>query len=383
MPESLIALIMVSFAFIASLISIETAISVTIIEILLGVIGSNFLGLHSTSWIAFLATTGSIMLTFLAGAEVDVDVMKLKLKESLLIGGFSFLMPFLAALLFCYYVLGWSMEAAQIAGIALSTTSLAVIYAVLVETGLTNTETGKILMASCFVTDLGTAIALSLIFAQIKWQILIYIVVSIMVIVVAPRIMSSVFAKYGDKVVEPEIKLILVLLFLLIFAAEIGSSHAILPAFILGLVISKTFAQHREVQRRLRMVSFAMLTPFFFINAGMNVSLREIGVNLGLLAVFFFIKFIPKFIGVYPLARKYVPKDSMFVTLLMSTGLTFGTISSLFGLNAGYIDVTQFSLLVTTVILSAVIPTFIAQTWFKPDDQKVSEEPILMDKSNL
>lgn len=380
MSESLIALIMVALAFLASIISIETAISVTIIEILLGVVGGNFLGLHTTSWINFLATTGSIVLTFLAGAEVDLDLMKVKLKESLLIGSISFFAPFIAAFLYCYYGAGWSFHAAEIAGVALSTTSLAVVYAVLVETGLTNTETGKILMASCFVTDLGTAIALSALFAQINWTILIFIAVSVLVIVLAPRIMPQVFERYGDKVIEPEIKFILLLLFILIYVAEVGASHAVLPAFILGLVVSKTFAKHHQVQRRLRIVSFAMLTPFFFIKAGMNVSLREITMNIGLLAILFFVKFIPKFIGVYPLARKYVTKDAIFSTLLMSTGLTFGTISSLFGLNAGYINITQFSLIVTTVILSAVIPTFIAQKWFEPEylinngDQFVLEE---------
>jgi len=358
---------MVALAFLASLISIETAISVTIIEILMGVVGGNFLGLHTTTWIDFLAMTGSIVLTFLAGAEVDVDLMKVKLKESLLIGGLSFLAPFLAAIAFCYYVAGWNLQASAIAGVALSTTSLAVIYAVLVETGLTNSETGKILMASCFITDLGTAIALSVLFAQVNWTILIYIAVSVLVIVLAPKTMSRVFERYGDRVIEPEIKFIFLLLFTLIFVAEIGASHAVLPAFILGLMVSRTFAQHFQVQRRLRIVSFAMLTPFFFIKAGMNVSLREISMNMALLAVLFFVKFIPKFIGVYPLARKFLPQDAMYSTLLMSTGLTFGTISSLFGLNAGYINVTQFSLLVTTVILSAIVPTFVAQRWFQPD----------------
>ncbi|HWQ74301.1 MAG TPA: cation:proton antiporter [Syntrophomonas sp.] len=383
MSASLIALIMAVLAFAASVISIETAISVTIIEILLGVIGGNFLGLHTTSWIDFLATTGSILLTFSAGAEVDVDLMKKKLKESLLIGIISFLAPFAAAFSYCYYVAGWSFAASEIAGIALSTTSLAVVYAVLVETGLTNTETGKILMASCFVTDLGTAIALSVLFAQVKWQILIYIAVSVVVILLAPRVIPRVFKKYGDRVIEPEIKFIFLLLFLLIYVSDIGASHAVLPAFILGLVLSKTMAEHRQVQKKLRIVSFAMLTPFFFIKAGMNVSLQEISMNLGLLAILFLVKLIPKLIGVYPLARKYVTKDAVFTTLLMSTGLTFGTISSMFGLNAGYINVTQFSLLVTTVILSAVVPTFIAQKWFEPDYIIENQAQLLSDNNDV
>lgn len=75
---------------------------------------------------------------------------------------------------------------------------------------------------------------------------------------------------------------------------------------------------------------------------------------------------MPRFLGVYPLARRYVPQDAIYTTLLMSTGLTFGTIFSLCGLNAGIIDQTQFSVLVTVVVLTAILPTLVAQRWFPP-----------------
>ena len=88
--------------------------------------------------------------------------------------------------------------------------------------------------------------------------------------------------------------------------------------------------------------------------------------NLGLLGLLFAVKQATKFAGVYPVARRSVPADAMFTTLLMSTGLTFGTISSLYGLNAGILDRAQFSVLITTVVASAVIPTIIAQRWFSP-----------------
>jgi len=56
----------------------------------------------------------------------------------------------------------------------------------------------------------------------------------------------------------------------------------------------------------------------------------------------------------------------MYITLLMSTGLTFGTIASLFGYNAGYINQVQYSVLIGVVVTSAIIPTFVAQKWFLP-----------------
>jgi Kef-type K+ transport system membrane component KefB len=351
----------------ASVLSIEAGISVALVEISLGVIAGNVLGLTSPPWMDFLASFASILLTFLAGAEVDHAVLRDRLKESLLIGGVSFLAPFLGAWLFCAWTLGWTTQASQIAGVALSTTSLAVVYAVLVETGLTHTAIGKLIMASTFVTDFGVALALAALFVHPTWWLLPFLGVSVLVIVAMIALQPWFFRRYGDRVIEPEIKGAVAALLVLMFFAERAQSHAVLPAFVLGLALAPIFHQHRELGRRFRVVAFALLTPFFFLKGGMNVSLGLVWANFGLLALLFAVKQVTKFVGVYPLARRYVPRDAMFTTLLMSTGLTFGTISSLYGLNAGILDRAQFSVLVTTVVASAVIPTLIAQRWFSPE----------------
>jgi len=364
--EQLLSLILWALIFTASFFSVELGLSVAIIEIALGVIGGNFLGLHPTPWITYLAGFGGILLTFLAGAEVDTRVMRARFKESFLIGGISFLVPFLGAMFYAHYLLGWTWPAAKVAGIALSTTSLAVVYAVLVETGLTDTEMGKIIMAATFFTDLGTAVSLSLLFLEVNWFTLVFLVISAWLIFFIPRIYPWICNRYGDRVIEPEIKFLFLILIIFIFFAKIGSSHAILPAFVLGLAMSKSFMENRRLQRRLRVVAFAIITPFFFINGGMNISLKLLLLNLGLLIQMLLVKQITKIIGVYPLAKRYLPQGAMYTTRLMSTGLTMGTISSVFGLTAGHISQVQFSVLVATVILSAIIPTFIAQKWFEP-----------------
>ncbi|MDO8692243.1 MAG: cation:proton antiporter [Dehalococcoidia bacterium] len=350
----------------ASMLSVELGISVAIIEILMGVLGGNLLGLHITPWVDFLAAFGSIVLTFLAGAEVDPDLLREKWKESLLIGGFSFLLPFLGALFFAFFVAGWSFPASEITGIALSTTSLAVVYAVLVETGLTSSQTGKIIMAACFITDLGVALALSILFMQPTWWLLPFVIGSALLIFLLPRLHPWFFARYGNRVIEPEIKGAFFALFILMFLGEMAQSHAVLPAFLLGLAVARVFAKHRSEQQRFRVVAFAVLTPFFFIKAGMNVSLGALWSNLGLMVLFLVVKLMTKMAGVLPFARRYVAADSWFTTLLMSTGLTFGTISSFYGLRAGIINEGQFSILITVVILSAVAPTFVAQRFFNP-----------------
>ncbi|HEV8661665.1 MAG TPA: cation:proton antiporter [Candidatus Methylomirabilis sp.] len=381
MEQAWIAMVVGLLVLLASMASVELGISVALIEISLGVAAGNFLGLSGTPWMDFLAGLAGIVLTFLAGAEVDPDLLRERLKESVLIGGLSFLLPFAGAAAVCYYALGWSANAALIAGTALSTTSLAVVYAVLVETGLTETTIGKMIMASTFVTDFGTALALSLLFLRPTWWLFPFILGSAVIIWAMPRLHPWFFPRYGNRVIEPEIKGALAALLVLMFFAHLAESHAVLPAFILGLAVARIFNANRETQRRFRVVAFALLTPFFFLKSGMSVSLGEVWTNLGLLVLLLAVKQTTKFLGVYPVARRYVPAEAMYTTLLMSTGLTFGTIASLFGLQAGYITSAQFSVLVTVVVLSAIIPTFIAQRWFEPprppvhENSAVSPEP--------
>jgi len=353
-------------ALLASIVSVEFGISIAIVEIVLGVAAANFFGLETAPWVDFLAAFGSIVLTFLAGAEVDTALLRAEFKGSLLVGGVSFLAPFVAALLFTHYAAGWSWKAAEIAGVALSTTSLAVVYAVLVETGLNRQRVGKLLMSATFITDLGTVLMLSVLFIKPTGWILLFVAVSVLMIWLLPKVSPWFFRRYGDRVIEPEIKLVFFLLFLLMALGKLSASHAVLPAFLLGLAASQLYAEHDLERQRLRVVAFAFLTPFFFIRSGMNVSLAALGANLGLLAALFGLKLVAKLGSVLPLARGFVGKDSVFFTLLMSTGLTFGTISSLYGYQAGIIDKAQFSLLVTVVVASAVIPTLIAQRWFRP-----------------
>jgi len=374
--DTLAATILAALVLLASMVSVELGISVAIVEIALGVFAGNVLGITSTPWIDFLAAFAGILLTFLAGAEVDPGLFRQRFRESVVIGGLSFALPFAAAGLFAYFVAGWDLRQSEIAGIALSTTSLAVVYAVLVETGLTNTEIGKVIMAATFVTDLGTATALSVLFIQPTPFLALFVAVSVVVIVGMLVLQPWFFRRYGDRVIEPEIKGAFVALFLLMWTADLAKSHAVLPAFVLGFAVSGAFRRHPEQLKRFRIVAFSLLTPFFFFKGGLNVSLDALAGALPLLAGFLFVKIALKFAGVMPVALRYLRPHATFTTLLMSTGLTFGTISSLYGLNAGIIDRAQFSVLVTTVILSAIVPTFIAQRFFSPPVHELSEEEV-------
>jgi Kef-type K+ transport system membrane component KefB len=364
--ELAVAVLLAAAILLASTISIEIGISVALVELALGVLVGNVFDLDVPGWLVFLGSFAGIVLTFLAGAEVDVEQFRREWRASFSIGVVSFAAPFLVCMGFAHWALGWSGDAAKIAGIALSTTSLAVVYAVLVETGLNRTAIGRRIMSATFVTDLGTAAALSLLFVTPSIWIVPFAGVSLALVVGLPRLSPWFFGRYGNRVIEPEIKLVFLALFLLMWLGDRASSHAVLPAFLLGLALSSHYGSHRKEQERLRVVAFAFLTPLFFLRGGMNVSVPALWANLGVLGLLFAAKMIPKLAGVYPLARRYCAPHAAFTTLLMSTGLTFGTISSLFGLQAGIIDETQFSLLVAVVVLSAIVPTVIAQRFFQP-----------------
>ncbi len=371
-----VAAVLGSAVLLASMLSVELGITIALIELTFGVVVGNVFHVPTTEWLDFVAKFASIVLTFLAGMEVDPDYMRSRAKATVGIGVVSFAGPFVVTSLASYALLGWTPKASLIAGTALSTTSLAVVYAVLVERGLTHSAAGKLIMSATFVTDLCTALALSAIFIKPNIWFPVFLVVSVALILALPRIAPWFFGRYGDRVIEPEIKLVFLALFLLMVLADASNGHAVLPAFVLGLVMSRHYAEHREEQQRLRVVGFAFLTPFFFVKGGLNVSLGAVLGNLGLLGMLLLTKMVPKVALVYPLARRAAPRHATFTTLLMSTGLTFGTIASLYGLTAGIIDTTQFSLLITVVVLSAVVPTFVAERWFLPGRGKVRVEPV-------
>ncbi|MGB8276221.1 MAG: cation:proton antiporter [Alphaproteobacteria bacterium] len=373
----LISALWVGLALIASVISIWAAISVALIEILVGAIAGNLVGLTLTPWANYLAGFGAILLTFLAGTEIDGRVIRNHLWSSLSIGIIGFVTPYVGVLIYAHYVAGWIWPQAQIGGIALSTTSVAVVYAVMVETGFNKTEVGKVILAACFVNDLGTVLALGIVFAHYDVWLGLFGAATAAALWLAPKFAPSFFARAGTRVSEPQIKFILLVLFLLGGLANIAGSEAVLPAYLVGMVLAPTFLKDPGLAHRTRILTFAILTPFYFLKAGSLVDFHAVVSSLGLIAVFLAIKMATKFVGILPLthAFRFERREGMYTTLMMSTGLTFGTISALFGLANHIIDQQQYTILVTAVIGSAVVPTLIAQRWFQPSFKPIEEQP--------
>jgi glutathione-regulated potassium-efflux system ancillary protein KefC len=371
-----LAALWLGLALVATLVSIWLRVATALSEIVVGTIAQLFIGaLVGTSvlgadqtWIKFLSGTGAIVLTFLAGAELDPVVFRRNWKEAVAVGSVSFLFPFLGCAAAARFLLGWEPMPSWLAGIAMSTTSVAVVYAVMLEFGFNATDYGKTVLAACFITDLGTVVGLGLIFAPFTLKTLLFVGAMLVLAFVLPWLTPRFFKRYGGRPSEMEAKYLLLCLFGMGALATWADSEAVLPAYLMGMVLAGTVGKDHVLVRRLRTLTFGLLTPFYFIRAGAFVSVPALFAAPGAFLVMLLVKVAAKITGVFPVTKMFAApfKEGMYTTLLMSTGLTFGTISALFGLSHEIIDQAQYSALVAAVIASAVIPTVIANAFFMP-----------------
>jgi Kef-type K+ transport system membrane component KefB len=375
-PIFITASLWLALAVVSALIASSLGLSIALVEICVGVGAAtaiNWFGLGdvlaaNSEWVRFLAASGAVVLTFLAGAELDPDVVRTKLTEVTVVGLIGFFAPFLGCAAVAYYVLGWDTNASWLCGIALSTTSMAVVYAVMLETGFNKMEYGKGILAACFINDLGTVIALGLLFAPFTYKTIVFVAGSVMALALLPVTTAWLTRHYAHRTAAIRTKWVMLILFGLGALALWSGSEAVLPAYLAGMVLAGGAARDAHWMRRLRTLTVGFLTPFYFLRAGTLVSLQAL-----LTAPLVFIallggKVASKIFGLYPVIsmfrRDY--NERWYYTLLMSTGLTFGTISSLYGLAHGLVTQEQYSFLVAAVIASAVVPTLIAGLAFLP-----------------
>ena len=367
-----IAALWMALALVAGLISFWLRVSSPVVEIIIGMVAQMLFGADilatNHDWIKFLSVLGAILLTFLAGAEIDLPILKLKWKEAGAIGLTSFLVPFVVCAGTANVQLGWDVMPSWLAGIAMSTTSAAVIYAVILQFGLSTTDYGKTILIACFVTDALTVITLGLIFTPFTNQTLMAIWGIAMVMLILPWLAPQFFKRYSGLLSELETKFLLLFLFGLGALASWADSEAVLAGYIIGIALAGSVGRNHTLIRRLRTLTFGLLTPFFFILVGSLVSIPAVIAAPTAFILFLIIKITAKFTSIFPVAKHFgsVGNEAIYTSLLMSTGLTFGTIAALFGREHGIINGQQYSSLVAAVIGSAIIPTFVANRYFLP-----------------
>jgi glutathione-regulated potassium-efflux system ancillary protein KefC len=375
-PIFITATLWLALAVVSALVASSLRVSIALVEICVGVGAATAIGSFglddvlavNSEWVRFLAASGAVVLTFLAGAELDPDVIKTKLTEVSVVGLVGFIAPFLGCAAIAYYGLGWDAKASWLCGIALSTTSMAVVYAVMLETGFNKTEFGKGILGSCFINDLGTVIALGLLFAPFTYKTIVFILVSIVALFLLPVTTAWLTHHYAYRTAAIRTKWVMLILFGLGALALWSGSEAVLPAYLAGMVLAGGAARDAHWMRRLRTLTVGFLTPFYFLRAGTLVSLPALLAAPLLFLALLMSKVASKVFGLYPVIGLFRRErnERWYYTLLMSTGLTFGTISALYGLAHGLVTKEQYSFLVAAVIASAVVPTIIAEIAFVP-----------------
>jgi len=382
-----------AFLFLASVLSTIIAnrvkISMALMEIIIGaIIGYTAFKLGffdklllNADWLKFCAGIAAIMLTFLAGSELNPETLRSKFKEITIVGLVGFFAPFAGATLVAFYVLDWNIRASLLTGIALSTTSMAVVYSVMIEYGLNKTMFGKSLLGSCFVNDLGTVIGLGLIFAPFTYKTIVFVAATILLIFVLPPVTNFLIEKFAYKTAAIRTKWILFVLISMAMLAIWSGSEPVLPAYIIGMILAKTLEKDNFFVRRLRTMTTGFLTPLYFLRAGALMSLPALIAAPFVFIILFITKIVFKVFGLYPVIRRFKKHkdEKWYYTLLMSTGLTFGTISALYGLTNNIITQDQYSFIVGAVIASAVIPTLIANKFFLPEH--LLSEPVIDDQA--
>lgn len=386
-----IASIWLGLAVFSAVIASHLRVSIALVEICVGVAAAAIAGLLGKTdalgaggdWLRFLASSGAVLLTFLAGAELDPQVMRMKIREVTVVGIVGFLAPFLGCTAIAYFALGWNAQASLLCGIALSTTSMAVVYAVMLETGFNKTEFGKGILGACFVNDLGTVIVLGLLFAPFTYKTVVFVAASAVVLAFLPLVTQGITRLYANRTAAIRTKWVMLVLFSLGALALWSGSEAVLPAYLAGMVLAGSAAKDAFWIRRLRTLTVGFLTPFYFIRAGTLVSVASL---VAAPLVFFALlggKVFSKIFGLYPIIGFFRDerRERWYYTLMMSTGLTFGTISALYGLSHGIVTQAQYSFLVAVVIASAVIPTLIAGIAFVPRHLLPPREDAALDAS--
>jgi glutathione-regulated potassium-efflux system ancillary protein KefC len=371
-----IASLWLGLAVLSAVVAYHLRISIALVEICVGMVAAAAAGVlgktdalgSNLEWLRFLAASGAVLLTFLAGAELEPDVLRKKLNEVTVVGLVGFFAPFLGCAALARYVLNWDVQASLLCGVALSTTSMAVVYAVMLETGFNRTEFGKGILGACFINDLGTVIALGLLFAPFTYKTVIFIAVTTFVLALLPFTSRWLTRLYANRTAAIRTKWVILVLFGLGALALWSGSEAVLPAYIVGMVLAEFSLGDAFWIRRLRTLTVGFLTPFYFIRAGTFVSLPALISAPIVFLVLLAGKVFSKIFGLYPIIGLFRRQrdERWYYTLLMSTGLTFGTISALYGFSHNIVTQEQYSFLVAVVIASAVVPTLIAGLAFLP-----------------
>ncbi|MEA1908016.1 MAG: cation:proton antiporter [Euryarchaeota archaeon] len=358
MDEIFIAIGLIIFA---GLVAIELKITSAIFEIIAGCIAVNFFNFSSAEVINVLADFGILALMFFAGLEIDFDVLKKNAKSSMVIGSASFLSPFLAVYFITLYFLDFSYEQALLTGIALSTTSIAIVYPTLLKSKERLDDTGKKILSAAMVVDLLSMIAISLLFSDLTILTIGFILAFTVFSYFVPSLGKKIFSHYKGNAVEFEFKIILFLILGIGIAGEAIGIETVLLAFILGVITSGVIVGHIKLWDKLRGITFGFLAPIFFFKVGTAVNLAALYENTILILLFVIICFTSKYIGTYISTKRYLPEQAAYIATIFNSRLSLGIVAATVGYELNIFHEGVYASIIGVVILSSLIASVLTK----------------------
>ena len=342
------------FIVLAGVLSVELCISASVLELLAGVIAHNLFDVKVLNGLDLFANLGLVCLMYLAGLEIDLDSLRETIKPSMTIGFLSFITPFLFVTGFSYLILDFNMQQTFLLGVALSTTSVAVVYPLMAEAGRIGSS-GRMILSAAMVTDLFSMIFLSFIFSEFTWITIALVAGMVAFTLLFPHFGKRLFKYYKGNPVELEFKIILLIILGLTIASESAGVESAITAFLVGMITSQIVVGHKDLTEKFRFLVFGLFAPVFFFTVGLTLEFGMIMKNIGLFTILFLVCYIAKYVGTYVPARIYLPHKASRMGILFNSRLSFGIIAATIGYNEGLFTGDVYAPLVGVLIFAAIV----------------------------
>ena len=345
----------------AGVVSIEIGVSTAMIEIIVGVIGSNLLGIRSESWFDFIANYGLLGIMLFAGFETNPDVLKKHAKKNLVIGFVGYFFPFTSIFITTFLILRYPLNVCILLSLGLSTTSLALVYAVIRERQAWSTPTIQIMLGSAMIMDMLSMLTLTLLISQVSYDLIIYGLSLILVLFFAIKVSPRLIKRYSGHFSELEIRFILVLLLVMLFYAErVNVSEAVL-AYLVGVFLSDIVEEHDVLLEKLRGIVFGFFAPAFFFKAGLLINIKFLTLDLlYLIAVLGVLAYLSKYIGIYLISARLINKrEGSSMGLIFNFRLSFGIAAAVIGYETGLLSIGLYTVIILIVLLTSVVSSIL------------------------
>ncbi len=353
--------------FIAGVLSIELYISAAVLEIIAGVIGYNVFHLEPPVFFDFIAQFGLLGIMFFAGLETDTKILKRHIRSSLQIGIMGYLFPFAGVFFISHVLLKYSIALSILISLSLSTTSLALVYAVLREQKTNIGESKHVILGSAMIIDMLSMLTLTLLIGYVSMEMLLYAIVLIVILVSAKKFGPRLIERYKGSEAELEIRFILLLLLIIPFFSEKLMVSEAVFAYLIGLILSDISEHHEVLVEKMRGIVFGFLGPAFFFKAGLLINLSFFSIELLLLiSAFTLIAYLFKFIGVYLASRNIMgDKKGKMAGLYFNFRLSFGIAAAIIGLSIGLLSIELYTIIVLVVLITSLISTVLLKLYYR------------------